>query len=95
MKKMDDDPTGNSRPRHHHKVFASCVVWSGETCVVLEAVTDKVQACPTPKMVIEVQSFVGILEDFYSPLGTVPLFPILPGKERAHVGLGVGPANHL
>lgn len=38
---------------------------------------------------------VGGLEDFYSPPDLAPLFLMPPGKERVHVGLGIGAASCL
>lgn len=52
------------------------VVLLGKTHVGPEAVVDKMQACPIPKDMKEIQAFVRMLgssEDFCSPPGTVPL----------------------
>ena len=71
------------------------VICSDKTCIVPEAVIGKVQVYPTSKNAKEVQTFVGILEDFYSPPGTVPLSLMPPGKDRAHMGLAIRAASHL
>lgn len=85
----------NSMPRHYHEVLE--VVWSGKMCAVPEAVIDKMQAYQTPKNVNEMKSFEGIwgFGKSFIPPGTVPLSLIPPGKERAHVGLGIRAASSL
>ena len=37
------------------------VLWLGKMCTVPEAMTDKMQAYPTPKNMEETQAFAGIL----------------------------------
>lgn len=61
----------------------------GKTRVVAEAVIDKMQASPTPESVKERQCFAGAWGrgGLFSP-GPVPPSLRLPGRERAHVGLG-------
>lgn len=61
--------TENSRPRHYNKVFGNCLVgWD----VFPDIVTGKIQVHLTPKVVKEMQAFVGISEflvseHFYFP----------------------------
>lgn len=84
--RMVSEPTENSRPRHHQEVL-----------FVPEAVTDKVQASPTPKNVKKVQAFVGIfkLGRIVMPTWYSAHIPMPPCKERAHIGLRISTGNQL
>lgn len=82
---MGDEPSENSRPGQCYKVLG--VIWSGKSHIIAEAGNDKVQDYPTSG--VRLCRDLGIWEHFYSPPGILPLSLILPGKERACVGLGI------
>lgn len=90
--RIGDEPTEDSRSRHHCKGFENHFV---RIHIAPEATIAKMQAYPNHKNMKEVQAFVEIwwrggsgIGGLYYPHGTMLPSLTPPGKERAHVGQG-------
>ena len=70
------------------------VIWLGEMHTVPETVTEKVQAYPTAKTMKEVQRIWGF-RGLLFPTWHRASLAVLPGQERACVGLGLRAARGL
>lgn len=81
--RMAGEPTEHSRPRYQSKDFRSRLV--AKTCVVSEAVTEKVRACPSPGTGKRASLCRDVgLEDFCSHLAQCPQ-PSYRRLEDGHV----------